>query len=108
MGNCFTNQCSPKPSSVVPVNQDKRTKGRVSGVLQLGQNSAVTIRAITESRGGILEGLDKQDKIPHQCQNDGDATSANVSVVIRESLAERESDTYDEVESTVEWYCSIQ
>ena len=92
----------------------------------------------------ILEGLDKQDKIPHQCQNgkegerslktinatedvledvdlvasrschqdidpaDGDATSANVSVVIRESLAERESDTYDEVESTVEWYCSIQ
>ena len=39
---------------------------------------------------------------------DGDVTSANVSVVIRESLAERESDTYDEVESTDEWYCSIQ
>ena len=67
MGNCFTNQCSPKPSSVVPVNQvskvtqwrqlkncvfqDKRTRGRVPGVVQLGENSAVTIRAITESRG---------------------------------------------------------
>ena len=67
MGNCFTNQCSPKPSSVVPVNQvrkaarwqqfkncifqDKRTRGRVPGVVQLGANSAVTIRAITESRG---------------------------------------------------------
>ena len=67
MGNCFTNQSSTKPSSVVPVNQvgkatrwqklkncvfqDKRTRGRVPGVVQLGENSAVTIRAITESRG---------------------------------------------------------
>ena len=39
---------------------------------------------------------------------DGDVTSTNVSVVIRESLAEHESDTCDEVENTDEWYCSIQ
>ena len=39
---------------------------------------------------------------------DGDVTSTNVSVVIGESLAEHESDTYDEVENTDEWYCSIQ
>ena len=39
---------------------------------------------------------------------DGDVTSANVSVLVGESLAGRESDTYDEVENTDEWYCSIQ
>ena len=45
-----------------------------------------------------------QDIVPA----DGDVTSTNVSVVMRESLAEHESDTYDEVENTDEWYCSIQ
>ena len=39
---------------------------------------------------------------------DDDVTSSSVSVVIGESLAERESDTHDEVENTDEWYCSIQ
>ena len=85
MGNCFTNQSSTKPSSVVPVNQvrkkatrwqklkncvfqDKRTRGRVPGVVQLGENSAVTIRAITESRGGEGSELlkERRPKVPEK------------------------------------------
>ena len=87
MGNCFTNQCSPKPSSVVPVNQvskvtrwrqlkncifqDKRTRGRVPGVVQLGENSAVTIRAITESRGREGSELlkERRSKVPEKADS---------------------------------------
>ena len=89
MGNCFTNQSSTKPSSVVPVNQvrkkatrwqklkncvfqDKRTRGRVPGVVQLGENSAATIRAITESRGG--EGSEhlkeRRPKVPEKVESE--------------------------------------
>ena len=87
MGNCFANQCSPKPSSVVPVNQvskgstvaatqklhfqDKRTRGRVPGVVQLGENSAVTIRAITESRGreGSEHLKERRSKVPEKADS---------------------------------------
>ena len=84
MGNCFTNQHLSKPSSVVQVNpvrkatrwrqlqncifQDKRTRGRVPGVVQLGENSAVTIRAITESRGREGSELlkERRSKVPEK------------------------------------------
>ena len=39
---------------------------------------------------------------------DVDVRYSNVGIVIGESVAECESDTYDEVENTDEWYCSIQ
>ena len=88
MGNCFTNQCSSKPSSFVPVNQvgkvtrwqqlktcifqDKRTRGRVPGVVQLGENSAVTIRAITESRGreGSEHLKERRPKVPEKVDSE--------------------------------------
>ena len=69
-----------------------------------GERSSKTVKATEQDVDLVASRSCHQDIDPA----DGDVTSANVSVVIRESLAERESDTYNEVESTDEWYCSIQ
>ena len=70
-----------------------------------GERSLKTVKATVEEDVDLVANRScDQDIVPA----DGDVTSTNVSVVIGESLAEHESDTYDEVENTDEWYCSIQ
>ena len=73
-----------------------------------GERSLKTVKATEE----VQEDVDLVASRSYHHQDidpaDGDVTSANVSVLIGELLAESESDTHDEVENTDEWYCSIQ
>ena len=76
-----------------------------------GQNDVEEERSLKTVKAAVQKDVDlvaSRSCHKHIDPADGDVTSSNVSVVIGESLAERESDTYDEVENTDEWYCSIQ
>ena len=67
-----------------------------------GERPSKTVKATEDAQEDV-------DLVASRCCHqdvgpaDGDVASSNVSVVIGESLAER-----DEVENTDEWYCSIQ
>ena len=76
-----------------------------------GQNGVEGERSLKTVKATVQEDVDLVAS--RSCHEDidsanGDVISSNVNVVIGESLAECESDTYTEVENTDEWYCSIQ
>ena len=68
-----------------------------------GERSLKTVKATVQDVDLVASRSCHQDVDPA----DGDVTSSKVSIIIGESLAERESE-HDEVENTDEWYCSIQ
>ena len=76
-----------------------------------GQNGVEGERSLKTVKATVQEDVDLVAS--RSCHKEidpanGDVTSSNVNVVIGESLAECESDIHNEVESTDEWYCSIQ